>query len=126
MKKWFKSIAIVLIVISSGAVTGLLGGGGGMLVVPMLVYLFGKEQKKAQATAIALIALASIAASFGYFKNTQSDWRSLLFVIGGAIMGTILGAVFLKKANNKTLKYAFYVLMLVSGVLMLLKGLGIL
>ena len=124
-KKVLKSGGVVLIVIVAGAVTGLLGGGGGMLVVPMLVYFFEKEQKKAQATAIFLIALASLVASFGYFAYVKNDWKSMLFVLSGAIVGGIVGAIFLKKANNKILRKVFYILMLASGVVMLLKGLGV-
>ena len=60
-----------------GAINGLFGAGGGMLAVPVLTYVAGLSEKKAHATAIAVIlplcavGAAVYAAKGGYDAGVQ-------------------------------------------------------
>ena len=115
----------ILLVLSAGAINGILGGGGGMIVVPMLVWLFAMKQKNAQATAVLIMIATSVGASIGYFKYMSGNWMTLLYVAIGAIVGTVVGAIVLKKAKNEWLEIAFAFLMTSAGILMILKGSGV-
>ena len=108
-----------------GAVTGFLngffGGGGGMIVVPVMAVLMKVEQKVAHATAIAVILPVSIISALIYFFGGVLELEILpaVTISLGVIAGGVLGALILKKINNKLLVKAFAVVMLIAGIKML-------
>lgn len=100
----------------SGLINGVFGGGGGMIVVPMLIYLLGREQKKAHATAILIILPLSIVsglfyAMFGSFKFNVGIPAGI-----GVIVGGIIGALVLKKLSSKWVNIIFSLVMLGTGI----------
>ncbi len=104
-----------------GAVNGFFGGGGGMIILPIFTMLLGFKQKTAHATAIAVILPISVISVIVYligngFKAFNFD---TLFIAIGVLIGGIVGALLLKKINNKWLVKIFAVVMLVAGVKML-------
>ena len=62
---WKKVLAGVLSTFSGG-VNMLFGGGGGMLIVPALRYGFGIDEKKAHASAIAVVLPLSVVSAVVY------------------------------------------------------------
>lgn len=100
----------------SGLINGVFGGGGGMIVVPMLIYLLGREQKKAHATAILIILPLSIVSGLFY-----AMFGSFKFKVGipagiGVIIGGIIGALALKKLSSKWVNIIFSLVMLGTGI----------
>lgn len=90
-----------------------------MIVVPMLVILLKLMPKKAHATAIAVILPISIVSGIisivsGYYELNVGIPAGL-----GVVAGGILGALALKKIDNKILVKAFAFVMLVAGVKLL-------
>ena len=81
---------------SIGALNGFLGGGGGMICVPFLM-LLGLEEKKSHATAILVMLPISIASAIIYYSHGFIDFSVALYVSIGSIVGSVVGAFFLKK-----------------------------
>ena len=105
----------------TGFINGFFGGGGGMIVVPVMTLLMGLSQKKAHATAIAVILPVSIISAGIYFFSKESgiEFSPTLFTTIGVVIGGIIGALILKKIDNKLLVKAFAVVMLIAGIKML-------
>jgi uncharacterized membrane protein YfcA len=65
-------IALIVLGLASGALSGVTGMGGGALIVPALIYLFGYSVHLAQGTTLALLvplALALGVIAFEMFFN---------------------------------------------------------
>jgi len=75
-----------------GLSLGLMGSGGSILTVPVLVYLFGQDEKVAIAGSLAIVGTIALVAGLTYLKNKLIDWKTVvLFGIPG-MLGTYLGA----------------------------------
>ncbi len=105
----------------TGLINGFFGGGGGMIVVPVMTIIMKIQPKVAHATAIAVILPVSVISAITYFlSGVSSDlWSPLISVGLGVIGGGVLGALLLKKINNKLLIKLFAVVMLIAGLKML-------
>ena len=112
---------IVIFGAVTGFINGFFGGGGGMIVVPVMTILLKIEQKVAHATALAVILPVSIISALIYFFSGESGIRlyPTLLTSVGVIVGGILGALLLKKIDNKLLVKGFAVVMLIAGIKML-------
>lgn len=101
-----------------GAVNGLFGAGGGMLVVPVLT-LFGLGAKRAHATAIMIILPLCAVSAVVYGMKGSYDYSIFPATVIGVVVGGIVGALALKKANNVLLRFLFYGLMMLAGLKMI-------
>jgi uncharacterized membrane protein YfcA len=112
---------IVIFGAVTGFINGFFGGGGGMIVVPVMTILLKIEQKVAHATALAVILPVSIISALIYFFSGESGIRlyPTLLTSVGVIAGGILGALLLKKIDNKLLVKGFAVVMLIAGIKMI-------
>ena len=99
----------------AGLVNGLFGAGGGLILVPFLHHVLQFEQKKAQATTIAVILALSVVSLTIYASHYAGlSSTSVPFLIGGAV-GAPLGALILKRLPNKLLRRLFALFLLYSG-----------
>lgn len=114
-----KKIVLVFIGVFIGGINGLFGAGGGMLLVPALTLVLGLEQKRAHATAIAIILPLCAVSSVMYGITTSFDWGIILPTAIGVTIGGIIGASLLKKMSNDVLVFIFYSLMLFAGLKMI-------
>ncbi len=105
----------------TGFINGFFGGGGGMIVVPVMTAFMKVEQKVAHATALAVILPVSIISALVYFFGGASalEFTPLITSSVGVIGGGIIGALILKKIDNKLLVKAFAVVMLIAGIKMI-------
>lgn len=101
-----------------GAVNGLLGGGGGMLAVPILQKA-GLEERAAHATAIAVIAPASLISGIIYLVSGLVPMPLFVPVALGVFLGGALGAKLLNKLPLKAVSLLFELVMLLAGVRLL-------
>lgn len=99
-----------------GFLNGFFGGGGGMIVVPLLVFLLKMPEKKAHATAIFVILPLCIVSSIVYIIKGSIDWLQLLYSSIGFVVGGVVGALLLKKLNNKVLRIIFSLIMVGAGI----------
>jgi len=115
-KKGLRFLGASLFGVLAGAANGLFGAGGGMLIVPALTYLSKLEEKKAHATAIAVILPLSVLSFVVYTLKGTFDWSKAISVGAGVVAGGAVGALLLKKVPKKLLTFVFYGVMIYAGV----------
>ncbi len=113
-----------LFLMLSGAVIGFLngffGGGGGMVCVPILEKVLHLDNKKAHATAIAVIFPLSLVSAFIYVFNGYVKSFPLLTVGLGVVAGGILGSFALKFLPPKAIRIIFAIIMFAGGIKLIL------
>lgn len=114
-----KKIALVIAGLFIGGVNGIFGAGGGMLLVPALTLILGLEQKRAHATAIAIILPLCLVSSIAYALNQNFDTGIVLPTVIGVTIGGIIGAVLLKKLSDGVISFMFFAIMLFAGLKMI-------
>lgn len=107
-----------------GALTGVVGVGGGFLIVPALTGVLGLPMAEATATSLAVIALNTVAAGWGYVGHVQLDARLTAIVIAAALAGMAIGTRLAPRVPARTLTRAFAVLLIVLAIFMLGKEVG--
>lgn len=115
-----KEILLAICGLAVGAVNGLFGAGGGMLAVPVLTFAAGLSEKKAHATAIAVILPLCLVSTVVYAVRGTFDYSVLPPTIAGVLIGGLIGAAALKKLSAPVLNFLFYGLMLFAGVKMMM------
>lgn len=109
------------VVISSifiGLLNGFFGGGGGMVAVPLLEKVLHVENKKAHATAIAVILPLSVVSASFYFAKNSFEFNWIFYASIGVFFGGFIGAVLLKKLSGKVVRFIFAMIMLFAGLKM--------
>lgn len=97
--------------VAVGLLNGLLGAGGGMVTVPLLETM-GVEGKRAHATSLAVIVpLSLVSAGVYWARGWVSPGEALAFLPGG-LVGALLGAKLLARANTAWVKGGFALLLL--------------
>ena len=91
-----------------GLVNGFLGAGGGMLAVPVLTFVAGLSDKKAHATAIALILPPFAVRALVYAFNRAGEYMGDPPAAAGVFAGGIAGPLLLKKASPDLRGELFY------------------
>jgi uncharacterized membrane protein YfcA len=105
-----------------GLSLGLMGSGGSILTVPVLVYLFGQDEKLAIAGSLAIVGTIALAGGLTYLKAKLIDWRTvILFGIPGMI-GTYLGAWVAKYIPGIVQLVLFSFVMIMAAYMMLKKS----
>lgn len=103
-----------------GFTLGLVGGGGSILAVPLMVYLVGVPSPHV-AIGTSALAVAANAAS-GLLQHARAGtvkWRcGGLYAVAG-VAGAFAGSTLGKAIDGQKLLFAFALLMVVVGVLML-------
>jgi uncharacterized membrane protein YfcA len=105
----------------TGIINGLFGSGGGTIVVPALVFLVGIEDFKAHATAISIILPLSIISTIIYLKSNVIKLDISLMVTLGGLIGSFIGAKFLKKIPNLILRKIFGIVIIITALRMMIK-----
>lgn len=124
LEKNNKFYIIIEIVVGSivGFINGFFGGGAGMLIVPFYVYILKLEDKKAHATTLFSVLPLSLVSAIVYLVKSPITNISLFFKVGiGFVIGGIIGALLLKKVNNKVLRIIFSLIMIFCGIIQILK-----
>jgi len=104
--------------LAGGLFSGLLGVGGGVVMVPLLVLWGGYGQRDAHAVSLGAIIPISAAGvlTFGAAGEIRV-WEALALAVG-SIAGAQIGAHLLARADERKLKLAFGVFLLVVAVVM--------
>jgi uncharacterized membrane protein YfcA len=107
--------------LAGGLFSGLLGVGGGVVMVPLLVIWGGFGQRDAHAVSLGAIIPISAAGvlTFGAAGEIQV-WEALALA-AGAIAGAQVGARLLARVDERKLKLAFGVFMLIVAVLLVVE-----
>lgn len=108
-----------------GVLTGLVGAGGGFLIIPALVLFSKLPMKEAVGTSLVIIAAKSLIGFTGERGHTAFDWTLLLSLTSLSIVGIFIGSYLTQFINSDKLKPAFGIFVLVMGVYILFKEIGI-
>lgn len=105
--------------LSIGLSLGLLGSGGSILTVPVLVYLFGQDEKVAIAGSLAVVGTIALAGALQYLRSGQVDWRNVGWFGVPGMAGTWLGAMIAAFIPGLVQLALFAIVMLLAAVMML-------
>jgi uncharacterized membrane protein YfcA len=89
---WWSGLALVLLGVATGIVSGLIGVGGGIIVVPALMLLFGTSDLVAKGTSLLMMIPAAISGTIGNLRRGNVDLVSAAYVGVAAATTTALGA----------------------------------
>lgn len=113
-------ITLILIGVSAGILGGMVGIGGGIIIVPALVYFLGFSQLNAQGTSLALLVLpVGILGAFQYYQQGHVDFRVVLILALGFIVGSLIGSKISLHMPQEILRKIFAVFMILIAVKML-------
>lgn len=113
-------IMLIIIGIFSGMLSGLVGVGGGIIIVPCLIYFLGFSQKMAQGTSLGILLLpAGILGVLQYYKQGQIDFKVVLLVALGFVIGNFWGSKLALSISDALLKKVFAFLLITIALKML-------
>ncbi len=117
-----KIIQLLLIGMGAGMLSGLFGVGGGILIVPTLVILLGFDQKTAQGTSLATIAMPLIWLAYQSYQrnNAHVDWQSATIMACAFAIGGYFAIGFMDKIDSAVLSKWFGILLVIIGIKMAL------
>ena len=75
-----------------GFVSGMIGVGGGIFLSPLLILLHWADAKRTAAASAAFIWINSAAGLYGHLSRKAVDWPGLLWLVGVAFAGGLLGS----------------------------------
>ena len=102
-----------------GAFSGVVGIGGGVLFVPVLVWLMGMDQHKAQGTSLgALLAPVGIFAFWEYYRHGQADVKVAAWLAAGFLVGGLFGAMGAQHIPDLWLRRIFAIALVAIGARM--------
>ncbi|HEX3052845.1 MAG TPA: sulfite exporter TauE/SafE family protein [Aggregatilineaceae bacterium] len=109
-------IALVILGIAAGMLSGMFGIGGGVVIVPALTVLLGFELKEAVGTSLAVLILpVSGFAVMAYYRAKKLQLRMAALVALGLIFGAVLGAQVALELPGATLQRIYGVFLIYVG-----------
>lgn len=123
---FFRGGLVVLEGTAVGALTGFVGVGGGFLIVPALLILGQLPMRTAIGTSLVVIVLKSAVGFLKYQNfltehNLSVDWATIGIFVGVGIMGCFIGQALNSILNQRALKQAFAVFLVLIGAFVIAK-----
>ena len=118
-------LIIITIGLFAGILSGLVGVGGGIVLVPALVYFMNYTQHQAQGTSLGVLTFPVVIVAFlKYYYDTKKmgepiDFKVILFLAIGFIVGGFLGSTIALKIDKELLKKIFAVILFYTAFKML-------
>lgn len=110
-------IGVLLIGLAAGFLSSMAGVGGGIVIVPALVFLFGFNQKMAQGTSLAMLALpVAFIGAFNYYKAGEVNWKIALMLASTFVIGGFFGSKVALGISPAVLKKFFGILLMVIAL----------
>ncbi len=113
-----------VIPILAGFLSGLIGamgfGGGGVLIIYLVIFA-NMPQLQAQGINLIFFVPCAILATIIYTIKKQINYKQIIPVIVGGIIGTIISSFLLKNINTDYLSKAFAIFLIVMGVSSILR-----
>jgi uncharacterized membrane protein YfcA len=89
---WLTGIALVVLGVATGILSGLIGVGGGIIVVPALMLLFGTSDLIAKGTSLLMMIPTALSGTIGNLRRHNVDLVAAGLVGLAACTTTALGA----------------------------------
>ncbi|MCG5495921.1 MULTISPECIES: sulfite exporter TauE/SafE family protein [Ectothiorhodospira] len=111
----------------TGVVAGLLGVGGGLIIVPVLVWLFTRQQVDsgiithlAIGTSLATIIPTAIASTLAHHRHGAVQWQVIRQMAPGVMLGALAGATLAEFMSAVLLRQVFGVFEILMGIYLLM------
>jgi uncharacterized protein len=114
-----------LLMFGAGLVAGLLGIGAGALKVLIHDLVMGLPPKVSTTTSNLIIGVTALAGASVYLAAGLVDPGLIAPVILGVVTGAYLGTKVLVRVTNQIIRNIFMVVLVVLGLEMILRGLGV-
>ena len=112
--------AKIIILLTTGAVTGFLSGmmgvGGGTIMIPVMVILIGFTQHMAQGTSLLVIVPTGAIGAFTHWKMGNVEKGMLWSLIPGILCGTYFGGNIASIISNHSLRLIFADMLIFVGL----------
>lgn len=95
--------------------------GGGLILLPAMIQFLKVDDYKARGTTLATIFIATLVASIFYSQENYFDWKFILPLTIGGVIGGYIGAKLTNKLPKEILNVAFN-LFLIFVALRILMG----
>jgi len=110
-------ILLITVGLAAGVLSGMVGVGGGIIIVPCLVFFLGFTQKAAQGNSLALLLLPlGILGVINYQREGYIDYRVVLAMAAGFVLGNFFGSKWALNINDEKLKKIFAVILLLAAI----------
>ena len=120
-------VSLVVIGVTVGIVSGMLGIGGAVIIIPILIYVFGFTQARANGTSLAmLLPPIGIFAVLVYHRAGNIDWHVAMLLAAGFAVGAYVGGVLVNsgKVPEVALRVGFAIMLLYVASRMLFRSDG--
>ncbi len=115
-------LALILISLTIGTITGIFGIGGGFLAIPILVLFFHTSQNKAAGTSLLIIAMNCATALLGHHSSWYLvQWAIPMLIATSAVVISLVASHYSSRANAQTLRRAFAITLFAIAVFTILK-----
>lgn len=108
------SLGMILLGLAAGVLSGMAAGGGTVLV-PGLVLFYGLTQHRAQGAVLAAFLATQSIAAIGQWRQGNIKLRLAWWMIAGATVGAIAGALLAARVSPGMLKRIFGWYLIVLG-----------
>ncbi len=112
----------VAIGLVAGVLGGLVGVGGGVLMVPLLTGWARLDQHAAHGTSLAGVVVTGLAGTGTYAAHGDVSWRAALWLTLASVVASYYAARYSRRISPSTLRRAFALFLLLTAVLLPLKG----
>lgn len=103
----------------TGVISGM-GVGGGILLIPILVFLFHRDQHLAQGITLLAYLPTSLVAAITHYLNHNCRLRTAVELAVGGVVGSLAGAALAAATPSRWLQKLFAVFLVVMAVYQLL------
>lgn len=114
---WHKGLALLIIGIFSGSLSGMMGVGGGAIMIPAMVLLMGVSQVVAQGSSLVCIVPVSAIGAYTHWKLGNIRQTLLPGLMSGILFGVFAGGNLAYHFPEWILRSAFTSILIVRGVL---------
>ncbi|TVZ51748.1 sulfite exporter TauE/SafE family protein [Dokdonia sp. Hel_I_53] len=113
-------IALIIIGLVAGILSGVMGVGGGVVMIPLMILLLGFNQHQAQGTSLAVLAVpVTFLAAYNYYNAGFVNWKYAAVIAVFFIIGGLVGSRIAVTLDQKTLKRIFGGILLIISIRML-------
>jgi len=113
-------IALVIIGLFAGILSGLVGVGGGILIIPLLIILLGFTQHQAQGTALfVMLPPIGILAALNYYKEGFVKYEYALVIALAFVLGGYFGSKLAISLPEQIVRRVFGLVMLMGAIKLL-------
>jgi len=111
-------VAVVVMGVAAGVISGLFGVGGGVLFVPALVLIVGMSELHAQATSLLAIIPVAVLGTWRERATGRVDWRDVAVIGIAAIVTALIGALLADVAPQRALRIGFALILVWTAIRM--------